>query len=58
MASALALQCSTIWAMKTHMLGEEQFIEFPFTREKNETVNEADLNRGKTDKMEMRSSQL
>ena len=51
MASALALQCSTIWAMKTHMLGEEQFIEFPFTREKNETVNEADLNRGKTDKM-------
>ena len=27
MASALALQCSTNWAMKTHTLGEGQFIE-------------------------------
>ena len=28
MASALALQCSTNWAMKTHILGAGQFIEF------------------------------
>ena len=28
MASALALQCSTNWAMKTHTLGAGQFIEF------------------------------
>ena len=28
MASALALQCSTNWAMKTHTLGEGQFVEF------------------------------
>ena len=28
MASALALQCSTNWAMKTYMLGAGQFIEF------------------------------
>ena len=28
MASALALQCSTNWAMKTHMLGAGQFVEF------------------------------
>ena len=28
MASALALQCTTNWAMKTHMLGAGQFIEF------------------------------
>ena len=26
-ASALALQCSTNWAMKTHMLGAGQFVE-------------------------------
>ena len=28
MASALALQCSTNWAMKTHTLGAGQFVEF------------------------------
>ena len=28
MASALALQFSTIWAMKTHTLGAGQFVEF------------------------------
>ena len=28
MASALAQQCSTNWAMKTHMLGAGQFVEF------------------------------
>ena len=28
MASALALQCSTNWAMKSHTLGAGQFIEF------------------------------
>ena len=27
-ASALALQCSTIWAMKIHTLGAGQFVEF------------------------------
>ena len=37
MASALALQCSTIWAMKTHILGAGQFVEFAFTGERNET---------------------
>ena len=37
MASALALQCTTNWTIKTHMLGADQFIEFIFTRHKNET---------------------
>ena len=32
MASALALQCSTNWAMKTHMLGADAFMQFIFTR--------------------------
>ena len=37
MASALALQCSTSRAMKTHMeLAADQFIEFIFTRDRNE----------------------
>ena len=31
MASALALQCSTNWAMKTHMLGAGQFVCPQFT---------------------------
>ena len=38
MASALALQWSTNWAIcweKTHMLGADQFIEFIFTRDRN-----------------------
>ena len=35
MASALALQCSTNWAMKTHILGAGQFIEFISTRDRN-----------------------
>ena len=35
MASALALQCSTNWAMKTHILGAGQFIEFILTRDRN-----------------------
>ena len=34
MASALALQCSTNWAMKTHILGAGQFIEFILTRDR------------------------
>ena len=37
MASALALQCYTNWAMKTHTLGAGQFVEFILTRERNET---------------------
>ena len=36
MASALALQCSTKWAMKTHMLGADQFIECIFKALANE----------------------
>ena len=48
MASALALQCSTNRAMNTHMLGADQFIEFIFTRDRNETWNEVDLNCGNT----------
>ena len=39
-ASTLALQCSTNWALKTHMLGTDQFIEFIFTRDRNEMWNE------------------
>ena len=35
MASALALQYSTNWAMETHMLGADQFIKFIFTRDRN-----------------------
>ena len=35
MTSVLALQCSTNWAMKTHALGEGQFVEFNLTRERN-----------------------
>ena len=35
MASALALQCSTNWAMKTYILGAGQFIEYILTRDKN-----------------------
>ena len=43
-ASALALQCSTKWAMKTHTLhtlGAGQFVEFILTRERNETERRA-----------------
>ena len=36
MVSALALQCSTDWAMNTHMLGTGQFIEFILTRKWDE----------------------
>ena len=38
MASALALQCFTNWAMKTHKykLGVGQIVEFILTRERNE----------------------
>ena len=43
MASVLAQQCFTNWAMKTHKLGGDQFIEFIFTRNRNETWNEVDL---------------
>ena len=58
MASALVLRCTTYWAMKTHMLGADQFFEFIFTRNKNETWTEVDLNSENTDEMEMWSSQL
>ena len=47
MASALALQWSTNWAMKTYTLGTDQFVEFILTREWNETY-EDDVNCGNT----------
>ena len=37
MASVLALQFSTIWAMKTHTLGMGLFVELILTHERNET---------------------
>ena len=43
MASALALLCSTNWAMKTS-LGAGQFVEFILTREKNETTCSSVMN--------------
>ena len=58
MASALALRCSTNWVMKTHMLAADQFIEFVFTRDRNDTWNEVNLNCGNTDEIEMWSSEL
>ena len=39
-ASALALQYSTSWAMKTHTLGASQFIEFDPWKERNESWQE------------------
>ena len=47
MASALVLQYSTSWAMKTHTLGADQFTEFILTREWSET-DEDDVNCGNT----------
>ena len=44
MTSALALQCSTNWAMKTNTLGAGQFVEFILTREKNETTCSSVIN--------------
>ena len=42
--------------MNTNMLGVKQFIEFIFTRDRNETWIEVDLKCGKTDEMEMHCS--
>ena len=61
-ASALALQCSTNWAMKTNMLGAGQFIELFYwviyrTRERNETYQYY-VNCGHTNEIKMWSSQL
>ena len=36
------LQCSTNWAMKTPILGADQFIELILIRDRNETWNEVD----------------
>ena len=47
MASALALQCSTNWAKKTHTLGAGRFVELMLTRERNETKTD-DVNCGNT----------
>ena len=56
MASALALQCSPSWAMKTHILEAGQFIEFinPW-KEWNTEWN--DVNCGNTNEMSMWPSQ-
>ena len=43
MASALALRCSTNWAMKTS-LEAGQFVEFILTRGKNETTCSSVMN--------------
>ena len=48
MASALALQIFTNWAMKTHTLGAGQFGEIALTRERNKTLHEGNVNCGKT----------
>ena len=47
MASAVALQGTNKQAMKTHMLGADQFTEFIFTHDRNEMQNEVDFNCGK-----------
>ena len=44
--------------MKTHMLEADQVSEFIFTRDWNETWNEADMNCKYTDDMEIWWSQL
>ena len=49
MPSALALQCSTNRAMKTHVLRAGQSVEFILTRKRNETENDDDdVNCGNT----------
>ena len=49
MPSALALQCSTNRAMKTHVLRAGQFVEFILTRKRNEAENDDDdVNCGNT----------
>ena len=58
MASVLVMQCSTNWAVKIHMSGADQLIEFIFSCDKNEMWNEVDLNSRNTDEMEMWSLQL
>ena len=58
MASAFALQCSANWAMKSHMLGGNQRIEFIFTYDRNLTWNEVDSKCGNIDEMEMLISRL
>ena len=47
---ASSVQCSTNWAMKTHMFGADQIIESIFTCDRNETWNEVDLNCGNTER--------
>ena len=56
MASALALQCSTNWAMKTHTVGAGQFGEFIVPM--RGTRHECYVNCGHTNEMKMWSSQL
>ena len=46
--SALALQCSTNWSMKTSTLGVGQFAEFIFTRQWNKTWKEDYVSCGNT----------
>ena len=45
MASVLALQCSTNWAMKTHTLGAGQFADLTHERNKvSTTINNKIIN--------------
>ena len=53
-----AMHYQLSYSMKAHMLRADHFIEFIFTRDRNETWNEVDLNCENTDEMEMSSSQL
>ena len=48
MASALALQHSNNWAMKTHTLGAGQFVQFILTCKMNETWSDNDVDCGNT----------
>ena len=48
MGSALALQCSTSWVMKSYKLGADQFVGFVLTSKRNETWTEHDVNCGNT----------
>ena len=57
MASALVLQCSTNWAMKTHTLGAGKICWIHRTRERNETC-EYYVNCGHTNERKVWSSHL
>ena len=53
MASALALQCSTNWAMKTHILRAGHFIEFILTSDRNMKFGDNLQNKNNIARMEV-----